>query len=154
MAMKHAIVTMIMIAALMAPGCIPAMIGAAAGRGAANKRTTALMAAAGAIEDQGARMIGVTFGEDLVLAAVEPGSPADEDGFLPGDRITYVGNGPVKTMQQANVALFGPPGKKVYFEVERGGKLHHAHLERRCLPELDCFPPEPHKPEAHPWDPP
>ena len=103
-------------------GCIPAMVGGAAGRHAANERTRELLIASGSIEDQGARAIGLTIEEDLSISAVEPGGPSAKAGILAGDRLSLVHGRPVVNRQAAWNELFVLTKESISVTVNRSGK--------------------------------
>jgi serine protease Do len=115
-------------------GCIPIVAGAAAGRAAAREEVRT----SGPLDDSGARMVGLTVGDDLRVASVEPGGPAEEAGVKVGDLVREVDGYEVTHVQQAMNALHGRAGKKVPIDLERDGRVMTLWLKRRCLPELGC----------------
>jgi carboxyl-terminal processing protease len=72
----------------------------------------------------------------VVVAAVDPDSPAEHDGILPGDRIMSIDGRPTKGLNvgQASEALQGEPGTEVTLVIRRVGEPDATHrLARRMV---------------------
>lgn len=115
-------------------GCIPIVVGAAAGRSAARSE----LRESGPVDDSGVRMVGIAIGENLIVSAVEPGGPAAEAGVQVGDLVLQVDGYAIEHVQQARNYLAGRADRKVYLDVFRDGEHLTFRLKRRCLPELGC----------------
>ena len=87
---------------------------------AAAETSPASMALAGAaVRDIGPDMPEYGKTEGVVVAEVEPGSPAWSQGLRPGDIITAVNRKPVHNVSEFNAAI-GAGGRALAFDVRRG----------------------------------
>lgn len=66
-----------------------------------------------------------------VLADIMPGSPADEAGLAPGDRITRVGATPVQTWTELTAAIGATEGRPAEIAWTRGGTTQTATVAAR-----------------------
>lgn len=71
----------------------------------------------------------------LVVAAVEPGYPAEAAGFRPGDRLLAVDGRPLEHWQQLVAVVRQHPGRPLRFQVERDGRTLELVVVPRPLPE-------------------
>src|SRR6185312_10869338 len=70
----------------------------------------------------------------IVVASVEPGSPADTGGLRVGDEVVLVNNKPPKTTMALNRELIAAGDKQVIsFVVRQGGERRTASV--RLVPE-------------------
>lgn len=72
----------------------------------------------------------------VTVAAVDPDSPAEHEGLLPGDRIVSIDGRPTKGLNvgQASEALRGEPGTEVTLVIRRVGEPEATHrLSRRMV---------------------
>lgn len=60
---------------------------------------------------------------DPLVAGVQPGSPAAEAGFAPGDRFVSVEGQKITTFSDVQRIVSGRSGDELDFTVERGGKM-------------------------------
>ncbi|WP_343314498.1 RIP metalloprotease RseP [Brucella sp. BE17] len=60
---------------------------------------------------------------DPLIAAVQPGGPAAEAGFTPGDRFVVVEGQKITTFADVQRIVSGRAGDKLHFTVERDGKM-------------------------------
>ena len=72
-------------------------------------------------------------GMPLVVVGVIPGSPADQAGIIPGDRIVEIDDQPVRKLHldQAVLLARGPEGSTVRFKVTRGGETDPLEIPLR-----------------------
>lgn len=117
-------------------GCLAIVAGAAAGEAAGRSAARSAYEAAEFTDDSGARAVGITVGEDLVITDVRPGSSAEKKGVLPGDRIIEVEALEVSRKNEVYYYLYGPEGKTAHIKVRRPGRKHYLtfNLEREDGP--------------------
>ena len=72
----------------------------------------------------------------VVVAAVVPGSPADDAGLRPGDRIVSIDGRAIRAEPAAVVEAMvaGPEGSRVRIAWRTGGRPHQADVERALVP--------------------
>jgi regulator of sigma E protease len=73
-------------------------------------------------------------GLPVVVGEVNPNSPAEETGFLAGDRVLTVGGEPVKSAAQITEYIHGHDGQAIPFTVERNGQKKELTSVTRRLP--------------------
>jgi serine protease Do len=73
----------------------------------------------------------------VLLSEIQPGSPGEEAGLQPGDRIVRIGDLEVaNTIDIERGLLDARPGQKVSVEVRRQGRDQRVVLEPRSLPRV------------------
>ena len=70
-----------------------------------------------------------------VVGAVQPGSPAEKAGIVPGDTITKFGSADVRTWEHLDMAVAGRPEREVEVVVQRNGREERLKI-RADLTEL------------------
>ena len=70
-----------------------------------------------------------------VVGAVQPGSPAEKAGIVPGDTITKFGSAEVRTWEHLDMAVAGRPEREVEVVVQRNGREERLKI-RADLTEL------------------
>ena len=74
----------------------------------------------------------------VVLAEVQPGSPAETAGFKPGDHLTKVGDIPITTPLDIERGLLdATPGKPTKVQFRRGTQDQSIALEVKPLPKIN-----------------
>jgi regulator of sigma E protease len=73
--------------------------------------------------------------QPAVVGLVQPGSPAEKAGFLPGDTITKFGTADVRTWEHLEMAVAGRPEREVDVTLLRNGREEHLRV-RPDLTEL------------------
>ena len=73
--------------------------------------------------------------QPAVIGVVEPGSPADKGGILPGDTITRFGTSNVRTWEHLEMAVASRPEFEVDVTLTRNGSEQHLKV-RPALTEL------------------
>lgn len=102
--------------------------------------------------------LGVTLGsgrrsERTVVATVSPGSPAEEAGLAPGDRILAIDGRSVRDAQGlARAVELAPIGQEMTLIVERGGKKFEARFHTKPRPEVPGSVPVESQPAPDPLD--
>jgi regulator of sigma E protease len=71
-----------------------------------------------------------------VVGLVQPGSPAEKAGIMPGDTITRVGTADVRTWEHLDMAVAARPEREVEVVVQRGGREERLSI-RPDLTELN-----------------
>jgi regulator of sigma E protease len=64
-----------------------------------------------------------------VIEATESGSPAQNAGLLPGDRMVAIGDKPIRSIDDHQEAILFRPNQKVHYKVERGGRIVETELQ-------------------------
>src|SRR5262249_24446200 len=76
-------------------------------------------------------------GRAVVLSDVQPGSPAEDAGFRPGDQVVKVGDLGVSTPLDIERGLLdAAPGRPTRVQIRRGGQEKALTLEVKPLPRL------------------
>jgi regulator of sigma E protease len=73
--------------------------------------------------------------QPAVVGLVQPGSPAEKAGILPGDTITKFGTADVRTWEHLEMAVAGRPEREVDVTLLRNGREEHLRV-RPDLTEL------------------
>lgn len=85
-----------------------------------------------------AQVYGERYLEPVVGSVVE-GSPAAEAGFMPGDRITAIGNKPVDRFRDIPTEVSWRPGEELRFAIERDGETLFIDAASRLTEVEDRF---------------
>jgi len=90
----------------------------------------------------GSPWLGVTFRTDTpgraVVEAVEPGSPAEKAGLVPGDRIVRLdGERPANAIELETMILQREAGREVRLDIERDGRVLEKQVRLAAAPKPD-----------------
>ncbi|HUP50056.1 MAG TPA: RIP metalloprotease RseP [Thermoanaerobaculia bacterium] len=84
--------------------------------------------------------IGIRPLRDPIVGRVTPGSPADQAGLRPGDRIISVNGQPISNLDRLNEVLAKAPGAPLTLGMTRGGQQYLARF-----PQVEFNPRDPYR---------
>lgn len=74
-----------------------------------------------------------------IVAGVTEGTPADQAGIQPGDRVTAVNGDSVRDFRKLSFEIQNNPGREVFLEIDRGGQTLNLTVIPKTISETDSF---------------